>query len=172
MPFYIRQMPVSTPGFPAPPAKPACLGLPYPWLRTEIFFHLFNPTPHSSPGSALGLALEATTEAVRVADEAQQSQLSQLRALGIPRPLHDGPPCPRCRAPIKAEAAYICSGCSELFHVRCLHRTLDETRRQTKIELRQYVHTTLCQKCHYRVHIHSSAPQIDDPMGVTTLQLV
>ena len=112
-------------------------------------------------------ALEATTEAVRVTDEAQESKLSELRALGILRPLLDTPVCPRCKATIKSEAAYGCSGCSDLFHVRCLHRTLDEPRTKTKIELRQYVHSTLCQKCHYIKHIHSSEPQIEDPMGVT-----
>ena len=72
-------------------------------------------------------------EAVRVTDEAQESQLSELRALGILRPLLDTPVCPRCKATIKPEAAYRCSGCSDLFHVRCLHRTLDESRTQTKI---------------------------------------
>ena len=36
-------------------------------------------------------ALEAKTEAVRVTDEAQESQLSDLRALGILRPLLDAP---------------------------------------------------------------------------------
>ena len=112
-------------------------------------------------------ALEATTEAVRVTDEAQESQLSELRALGILRPLLDAPVCPRCKATIKSEAAYKCSGCTDLFHLRCLHQTLDESRTQTKMELRKYVHSTLCQKCHYIKHIHSSEPQIEDPMGVT-----
>jgi hypothetical protein len=77
-------------------------------------------------------ALEATAEAVRGADEAQESQLPELRALGLLRHLHQTPSCPRCKAPIKAEAAYRCSGCSHLFHVRCLHRVLDESRTQTK----------------------------------------
>ena len=93
-------------------------------------------------------ALEATTEAVRVTDEAQDSQLSELRALGILRPLLDASVFPRCKATNKSEAACKCSGCTDLFHVRCLHRTLDESRTQTKIELRQCVHSTLCQKCH------------------------
>ena len=46
------------------------------------------PVPLSGP-------LEATTEAVRVTDEAQYSQLSELRAIGILRPLLDTPVCPR-----------------------------------------------------------------------------
>ena len=117
-------------------------------------------------------ALEATTEAERVADEAQQSQLSELRALGLLRPLHDSPSCPRCKATIRAEAAYVCSGCSDLFHVRCLHRVLDESRKQTRLELRQYIHSSLCARCHYVKHIHSSDPEVDDPMGVTTYTLV
>ena len=29
------------------------------------------------------------------------------------------------------------------------------------------MHSTLCQKCHYIKHIHSSEAQIEDPMGVT-----
>ena len=40
-------------------------------------------------------ALEATTGAVRVTDEALESQLSELRALGILRPPLDAPVCPR-----------------------------------------------------------------------------
>ena len=116
----------------------------------------------------LSNALEATTEAVRGVDEAQESQLSELRALGLLRPLYAAPVCPRCRAAIKSEAAYVCSRCSDLFHVRCLHRALDASRSQTRLELRQYVHTTLCQKCYYVQHIHDSSPQIEDPMGITT----
>ena len=40
-------------------------------------------------------ALEATKEAVKVTDEAQESQLSELRALGMLRPLLDAPVRPR-----------------------------------------------------------------------------
>ena len=90
-------------------------------------------------------ALEATTEAVRVTDEAQESQLSELRALGILRPLLDTPVCPRCKATIKSETAYRCSGCSDLFHVRCLNQTLYESTTQTKIE-KDSTYTLHCAK--------------------------
>ena len=113
-------------------------------------------------------ALEATAEAVRVADEAPGSQLSELRALGPLRPLYGAPSCPRCKSPIRSEAAYRCSGSSDLFDVRCLHRTLEKSRSQTRIELRQYVHSALCQKCYYIQHIHEASPQIDDPMDIAT----
>ena len=112
-------------------------------------------------------ALKATEEAVRVADEAPGSQLSEPRALGLLRPLYAAPNCPRCKSPIKSEAAYRFSGCSDLFHVRYLHRTLDESRSQIRIEFRQYVHSTICQRCYYVQHIHEGSPQMDDPMGIT-----
>ena len=109
-------------------------------------------------------ALEATTEAARVTDEAQESQLPELRALGLLRHLHQTPSFPRCTAPIKAEAAYPCSSCSDLFLIRCLHRVLDESRAQAKLELRQHIHPTLCHRCYYIKHILSSEPEIEDPI--------
>ena len=125
------------------------------------FVGVAGPVPTSG-------ALETRHDVVRVQDEALAQQLEQLSALGILRKLYDSPSCPRCHDPIKREAAYVCQSCKKLHHVRCLYRRRDQTRKQTPEVQRQFIHQTVCSKCHYARQRAADDTLIDDPMGVTT----
>ena len=126
-----------------------------------------NLVPAVVPSPSSG-SLEATTEAGKGTDKGTAQQLEQLTALGIVRELHASASCPRCNTPIKREAAHVCATCVKLFHVRCLRKKRDESRKQTRIDNRQYVHSRICDRCWYANVIASSHPNVIDPMGITS----
>ena len=116
-------------------------------------------------------ALKVTTEAGKGTNEDTAQQLEQLTALGIVRELHSTAICPRCNTAIKREAAHICTNCRKPFHVRCLRKKRDGSRKQTHIENRQYVHSGICNCCHSANVIAASQPDAIKPMGMTYLEL-
>ena len=93
----------------------------------------------------LSIAPTASTEALRAIAEARQQQLS---ALGVPRDPHGNPPYRGCQRPAGKESAYRCQGYQGLFHIRCIHVTVDLTRVQAPLHKWQDCFTDLCGRCH------------------------
>ena len=55
------------------------------------------------------------------------TQAAELTARGVLRYLHAGQACPACDCPVKWEAAYRCTRCQVLHHVRCLSQAISLT---------------------------------------------
>ena len=90
------------------------------------------------------------------------AQATELSALGIARPLYDLTQCMVCQRRMLQEAAYRCSACRRLCHVRCLAKTAhDHTH-----------HLRSCLLCHPRgfqtTAVGAANPEelIEDVMGV------
>ena len=73
-------------------------------------------------------AAEPTQEGGAPGDEETRGEaLRLLHAKGLVLPLGGGRDCPACDLPIRFEAAYPCSKCLALVHVRCLQVQSNQT---------------------------------------------
>ena len=145
--------------------------------------HTHSPTTQGTPPTSTGNfvaavvpcpssgLLEGTTEAGKGTDKDMAQQLEQLTSLGIPGDLNSTSSCPRCNTAVKREAAQTCTTCGKLFHVRCPRRKKGESRKQTCIDNRQYVHPRTCGRCCYANVAALSQPNAIDPVGTTPADL-
>ena len=85
------------------------------------------------------------------------AQEAALIAHGVLRPLYDSTECPACGHMMQQEAAYKCSKCQKIYHVRCMGHS-------ASIGSRQLLYGTMCFLCTLRKSIKdtSGAPMLPE----------
>ena len=68
------------------------------------------------------------------------AQAAALAAQGVLRPLYDSTHCPSCTLTMHKEAAYKCTKCSSIYHVRCMGH-------YAAVGCRQLRYGTMCYLC-------------------------